>query len=228
MRAWSRPRARRLVRSCLPGPASTYPRRRAGERAGGHRGVAGRRTVDLGSPKRRALVAALALSGGRPVSVDGLVDLLWGDHPPDAVAGGLQVLISGLRRALEPDRAPRAPSSVLVTVAPGYALRIPADALDAARFDGTVSEVHRRLGARGPTWARPALGGDDLREVLHHSRPRTDALARGAVRRPGGRACRRRRAGPGSMSCAWWRWRTAPSRRSRWVTTARWPPTSRR
>ena len=77
--------------------------------------------VDLGSPKRRALVAALALSGGRPVSVDGLVDLLWGDHPPEAVAGGLQVLISGLRRVLEPERAPRAPSSVVVTVAPGTA-----------------------------------------------------------------------------------------------------------
>ena len=35
--------------------------------------------VDLGTPKQRALVAALALSGGRPVSVDAIVDLLWGD-----------------------------------------------------------------------------------------------------------------------------------------------------
>ena len=37
------------------------------------------RAVDLGTPKQRALVAALALSGGRPVSVDTIVDLLWGD-----------------------------------------------------------------------------------------------------------------------------------------------------
>ena len=56
----------------------------------------------LGSRKRRALVAALALSGGRPVSVDALVDLLWGDAPPDGVSGTLQVYVSGLRRVSSP------------------------------------------------------------------------------------------------------------------------------
>ena len=55
--------------------------------------------VSLGTRKRRALVSALALSGGRPVSVDALVDLLWADSPPDGVAGTLQVYVSGLRRA---------------------------------------------------------------------------------------------------------------------------------
>ena len=79
----------------------------------------------LGSRKRRALLSALALSGGRPVSVDALVDLLWGDAPPDGVSGTLQVYVSGLRRVLEPERAPRAPASVLVTVEPGYALPVP-------------------------------------------------------------------------------------------------------
>lgn len=101
--------------------------------------------VELGTRKRRALVAALALHAGRPVSVDGLVDLLWGDSPPDGVAGTLQVYVSGLRRALEPDRPPRAPATVLVTVAPGYALHLPDDALDAWRFDRAVTTAHRRL-----------------------------------------------------------------------------------
>jgi DNA-binding SARP family transcriptional activator len=123
--------------------------------------------VGLGTRKRRALVAALALSGGRPVSVDALVDLLWADSPPDGVAGTLQVYISGLRRALEPDRAPRAPATVLVTVAPGYALHLPEGALDAARFDRTVSEVHRRLGQHGPLWAPPMLSGDELAATVH-------------------------------------------------------------
>ena len=122
--------------------------------------------VDLGTRKRRALVAALALSAGRPVSVDGLVDLLWGEHPPEAVTGALQVYVSGLRRALEPERAPRAPSAVLVTVAPGYALRLPADALDAARFDHTVTAVHRRLGRADPVWSGPALVRNDLAELV--------------------------------------------------------------
>ena len=113
-------------------------------------------------------MAALALSGGRPVSVDALVDLLWADSPPDGVAGTLQVYVSGLRRALEPDRAPRAPATVLVTVAPGYALHLPDGALDAARFDRTVS---RRAPAARPSaarlWAPPDLSADELAATVH-------------------------------------------------------------
>ncbi len=122
--------------------------------------------VDLGPRKRRALVAALALSGGRPVSVDALVDLLWADAPPDAVANTLQAYISGLRKTLEPDRAPRTPASVLVTVAPGYALRVPEADLDATRFDRLVSGVHRRLGTRGTWWEPPGLTDDVISASL--------------------------------------------------------------
>ena len=122
--------------------------------------------VDLGTRKRRALVAALALSGGHPVSVDALVDLLWGDSPPDAVANTLQAYVSGLRKSLEPDRAPRTPASVLLTVAPGYALRVPEGDLDATRFDRLVSGVHRRLGTRGTWWEPPGLTDDVISECL--------------------------------------------------------------
>ncbi len=102
--------------------------------------------VDLGTRKQRALVAALAMGHGRPVSVDSIIDLLWPESPPPGVMGTLQAYVAGLRRALEPDRAARAPSSVLVTVAPGYALRVGEDDLDTARFDRAVSRAHRRLG----------------------------------------------------------------------------------
>ena len=102
--------------------------------------------VDLGTRKQRALVAALAMNHGRPVSVDAIVDLLWPAGAPPGVSGTLQAYVAGLRRSLEPQRAARAPSSVLVTVAPGYALRVGDDDLDAARFDRTVSRAHRRLG----------------------------------------------------------------------------------
>ncbi|MFC6287248.1 BTAD domain-containing putative transcriptional regulator [Nocardioides sp. GCM10027113] len=118
--------------------------------------------VNLGTRKRRALVAALALAHGRPVSVDALIDLLWADAPPDGVAGTLQVYVSGLRRVLEPARAPRAPAELLVTVAPGYALRVPDDTLDAASFDRTVSEVHRALGRGAALWEPPPLPADAL------------------------------------------------------------------
>lgn len=101
--------------------------------------------VDLGTRKQRALLAALALERGRPVAVDTLVDLLWADRPPAGVAGTLQAYVAGLRRALEPDRPARAPSQVLVTVSPGYALRLPEGALDVSRFETVVSSTHQRL-----------------------------------------------------------------------------------
>ncbi|SES48252.1 Transcriptional regulatory protein, C terminal [Pedococcus cremeus] len=101
--------------------------------------------VDLGTRKQRAVVAALALSRGRAVSVDTIVDLLWGDEPPRGVSGTLQAYIAGLRKALEPDRAARAPASVLVTVPPGYALRLPDEAFDVVRFERVVAEVHQAL-----------------------------------------------------------------------------------
>ncbi|MCW2765837.1 MAG: transcriptional activator domain [Nocardioides sp.] len=101
--------------------------------------------VDLGTPKQRALIAALALSRGRAASVDAIVDLLWGESAPPGVTATLQAYVSGLRRVLEPDRERRAPASVLVTVAPGYALRTPDGALDARLFEDTVAVEHRRL-----------------------------------------------------------------------------------
>ena len=103
--------------------------------------------VDLGTRKQRALLAALAMRRGQPVGQDALVDLLWGDSPPTAVTATLQGYVARLRRALEPDRPPRAPSEVLVTQQTGYALMIPDDALDAARFEAVVGAARQRLGA---------------------------------------------------------------------------------
>lgn len=106
----------------------------------------GPEAVDLGTRKQRALVSVLALGAGRPVSVDTIVDTLWPQGAPPGVSGTLQAYVAGLRRALEPDRAARAPSTVLVTVAPGYALRVAEDDLDVARFDRAVSRAHRTIG----------------------------------------------------------------------------------
>ena len=123
------------------------------------------RVVDLGTPKQRALVSALALSRGWPVSVDAIVDLLWQDSPPPGVTATLQAYVSQLRRVLEPERQRRAPATVLVTVAPGYALRVPEQALDAHRFERAVVSQHHRL-QRVPAMGRsPAqCGGAGRRE----------------------------------------------------------------
>lgn len=49
---------------------------------------------------RRCLLAALALTPGKPVPVDTLVDRIWGDRPPDAARRSLYSHVSVLRRKL--------------------------------------------------------------------------------------------------------------------------------
>ena len=131
--------------------------------------------VDLGTRKQRALLAALAMHRGRPVAPDAIVDLLWGDAPPTAVTATLQGYVARLRRALEPDRPPRAPSEVLVTQQAGYALLLSEDALDAARFESVVARAHERLGA-GPS---PAGPGPQVLESLFNDLTAALGLWRG-------------------------------------------------
>jgi DNA-binding SARP family transcriptional activator len=121
--------------------------------------------VDLGTPKQRALLCALALSLGRPVAVDTIVDLLWGDEPPRGVTGTLQSYVSNLRRVLEPQRERRRPAQVLVTAAPGYALRLDPGATDAGRFVALVGAQHRLL-AGAPLTGTTGLSREQLTQAL--------------------------------------------------------------
>ena len=56
--------------------------------------------VDIGPPKQRAVLAVLLLAQGRVVSVDRLIDAVWGDDVPGSATASLQAYISNLRRAL--------------------------------------------------------------------------------------------------------------------------------
>ncbi|WP_433201098.1 BTAD domain-containing putative transcriptional regulator [Dactylosporangium sp. CS-047395] len=112
--------------------------------------------ADAGPRKQRAILAALALHRPQAVGVDSLVELVWADAPPPAPLSSLHGYVAGLRRVLEPDRAARGRASVLVTVAPGYALRLADDDVDAARFAGVVGDVHRRLAGGDTLPAVPA------------------------------------------------------------------------
>lgn len=99
------------------------------------------RPADLGGPRQRAVLARLAVAGGQPVSADLLVDDIWSGEPPPRALAALQVHVSHLRRILEPHRPPRAPATVLVSVAPGYALNLAPDALDARRAARLLDEA---------------------------------------------------------------------------------------
>ncbi|MFI2642417.1 BTAD domain-containing putative transcriptional regulator [Streptomyces sp. NPDC018610] len=98
--------------------------------------------LDLKGPRHRAVLARLIVARRRVVPVARLVADLW-PQPPAGAVGALQTFVAALRRALEPDRPPRAPAHLLVTEGPGYALRAAPDAVDAWRFEKAVTEAVR-------------------------------------------------------------------------------------
>ncbi|MFJ7248374.1 AfsR/SARP family transcriptional regulator [Kitasatospora sp. NPDC098652] len=113
--------------------------------------------LSLGSPQQQAVLTTLLLHSGRPVTTQDLVDALWGDRPPAQAVAALRTYVSRLRSVIEPQREVRRPAALLVSVADGYALRIPGEALDlsvferlsaeasAARTAGDKHEAHRLL-----------------------------------------------------------------------------------
>jgi len=90
------------------------------------------RAVEVAGAKQRGLLAVLALHVGRVVPTEQLIDALWGEDPPAAVRNGLQGLASKLRRTLG--------SADLVPMrGDGYALDLPAEAVDVHRYEQLVS-----------------------------------------------------------------------------------------
>ena len=95
------------------------------------------RSLVLGGPKQRAVLALLLMEANRPVSKDRLIDAMWGEHPPVSASETLDTYISRLRRILGPDRLARRPA--------GYELRVDAGELDLTTFDELVSEAEQLL-----------------------------------------------------------------------------------
>ena len=105
--------------------------------------------VDLGGARTRAVLAVLLLERNTVVSVDRLVDLVWGEEPPATAETALQGHVSRLRQMLGP--------AAVETRPPGYLLRVVAGDVDVERFDALVAR------ARG---APPPEAGHLLREAL--------------------------------------------------------------
>ncbi|MEU4396105.1 BTAD domain-containing putative transcriptional regulator [Kribbella sp. NPDC023855] len=106
--------------------------------------------LDVRGVRLRGLLARLALSAGRPVGVDTLVDGLWGTEAPSANA--LQSLVSRLRAGL-----PATESSISVQSGPaGYTLTISPESVDALQFEALVRRG-RELLSTDPGQAKALL-----------------------------------------------------------------------
>ncbi|MFF4988400.1 BTAD domain-containing putative transcriptional regulator [Streptosporangium saharense] len=122
--------------------------------------------VHLGGPRQRGVLALLVAARGQVVPVDRMIEDLWREEAPARALLSLQAYVSNLRRLLEPGRPPRTPARLLVSAAPGYALRLPPDAVDAWRFEDllarsrTVTDPHAaqvRLAEALGLWQGPAF-----------------------------------------------------------------------
>jgi DNA-binding SARP family transcriptional activator/ABC-type transport system substrate-binding protein len=108
------------------------------------------RPIALGGAKPRALLALLLLHANEVVSRDRLIDALWGERPPGSADHSLDVQVSRLRKAFEPDE-------LLLTRSGGYVLEIEPEAIDVRRFERLL-EAGRRANADGkPAEALEAL-----------------------------------------------------------------------
>ena len=105
------------------------------------------RTLPLGGPKQRTLLALLLLRANQPVSRERLIDALWGDRPPSRADASLDSYVSRLRKLLGAER--------LVRQSSGYVLKVERDELDLDRFEQLVSDG--RFAEALELWRGPAL-----------------------------------------------------------------------
>lgn len=140
---------------------------------GGFRVTLRGRPVDLGGvrPRARAVLRLLAMSAGRSVHREHLLDAFWPDVDPGAAAHQLQVAVSTLRQVLRSDDD-QGPATHLVRDGDAYRLDLPPGAeVDVAAFERAVETARAALRAGDRDGAaagfRAALGwyrGDLLPE----------------------------------------------------------------
>ncbi|CAM4049488.1 BTAD domain-containing putative transcriptional regulator [Kibdelosporangium persicum] len=133
--------------------------------------------VTIPGAKVRALLAVLLVHRGEPVSVDKLVDALWGQEPPRNPQGALQVKVSQLRKALD-DAQPGA-RELVVSGPSGYLLRVEPEAVDAGRFARLVADKRPSEALelwRGPAFADYADEPFALPAITHLTELRLSAL----------------------------------------------------
>ncbi len=158
--------------------------------------------IAVAGTKPRKLLARLLIDANTVVSVDALVDAVWGpeEAQPERSAAAIQVYVSNLRRALGPD--------VIRTAAPGYVLDLDGHACDAheladcvaaarslrteGHLDGAIAAARRATALpRGEPYAD--VGYEDWAQATVPRAHRESAVgARGAARRVARRRTRRR------------------------------------
>ncbi|MGW4797533.1 BTAD domain-containing putative transcriptional regulator, partial [Nonomuraea sp. NPDC004297] len=110
------------------------------------------RLVPVGSPKQRALLAALLLKAGSPVSTKDLALAVWGYDQygqPEAPRRAVQLIVSRLRTLLG--------GAVIVTCADGYLMEVRPERLDLGRFRYWLEQADMAVKRSDPETEATAL-----------------------------------------------------------------------
>lgn len=113
--------------------------------------------VDLGPVQQRVVLAVMALHAGRPVGRQQMISAVWGDALPRNAVNLIQRHVSGLRRALEPDRPGHAPSRLLTWTDAGYLLTVPRGSLDLEVYERELARARTAQASGQPRQAAKAL-----------------------------------------------------------------------
>ncbi|MEU8231454.1 BTAD domain-containing putative transcriptional regulator [Actinoplanes sp. NPDC048967] len=106
----------------------------------------GGRPVELGHARQRSVLGVLLVEAGRPVTVDQLIDRVWGADAPQRATGALYSYLSRLRRAVA--------DAAEVTIerrAGGYVLTVDPQAVDLHLFRRLVTQARAAESDRSAT-----------------------------------------------------------------------------
>ncbi|GAA2659001.1 MULTISPECIES: BTAD domain-containing putative transcriptional regulator [Actinosynnema] len=119
--------------------------------------VLDQRSVDIGGPRQRVVLAVLGLNPNRVVPVDQLIDAVWGEAPPSTARSQVQICISALRKLF----ADAGRAGAITTQSPGYLLRLDPHEVDSVEFAALVARA-RVLADSGKTAEAAAALRDAL------------------------------------------------------------------
>ena len=110
--------------------------------------------IDLGSRKQQIVLASLLCHANSPVTVESLVEALWGDDPPRTARKNIQVYVSALRGLLSPGSGTR-----ISYHSSGYVFHANAAELDSLCFEQQARVRHKFSHSEPPSAVAQALAG---------------------------------------------------------------------
>jgi DNA-binding SARP family transcriptional activator/tetratricopeptide (TPR) repeat protein len=127
--------------------------------------------VDVSAGRSSALLAVLAMSAGKVVSIERLADMVWGEDLPANARRSVQTYVTRLRSAIG--------GETITTAGAGYVLNLEPENVDALRFlqlldhaDADPSTERDRVAAALELWRGNPLEGVQSAWLADYERPR--------------------------------------------------------